>query len=77
MTSNLPHKRPNCDDIIQRRKKWAMKVKELQINDELEKIIDSKRRENELTIYSLFKSEMISDKVIRSKYRHRHECVTT
>jgi len=67
MTQMLPQKRPNCEEILERKKKWALNEKEFEINDEFEKIIDSKGRENELTIYSMLRSKMISDKAIKSK----------
>ncbi len=75
MTQTLPHKRPNCEEILERKNKWALNEKEFEINDELEKIIDSKQSENELTIYSLLRSKMISDKTIKSKSERVHNCV--
>ncbi len=71
----LPHKRPNCEKILERKKKWALNEKQFQINDELEKIIDSKESENDLEIYSLLRSKMISDKAIKSKSKRVHNCV--
>ena len=55
MTSNLPHKRPNCEEILNRKNKWALNEQQLVINDELKDIIDSKERESESTIYSLLR----------------------
>jgi hypothetical protein len=67
MTQMLPQQRPKCEEILKRKKKWALNEEEFEINDELEKIIDSKGSENDLTIYSMLKSKMISDKEIKSK----------
>jgi hypothetical protein len=75
MSSNFPHERPNCEEILENKKKWALNEKEFEINDELEKIIDSKESENELTIYSMLRSKMISDKAIKSKSKRVHNCV--
>jgi hypothetical protein len=75
MTCNFPHKRPNCEDILKGKEKWVLNVKQFEINDELEKIIDSKRMENVLTIYSMLRSKMISDKAIKSKSKRVHNCV--
>ncbi len=67
MTQMLPQQRPKCEEILKRKKKWALNEEEFEINDELEKIIDSKGSENDLTIYSMLKPKMISDKEIKSK----------
>jgi hypothetical protein len=74
MTCDLPLTRPNCEEILEGKKKWALNVKQFEIN-ELEKIIDSKRSENMLTIYSLLRRIMISDKAIKSKSKRVHNCV--
>ncbi len=55
MTSNFPHNRRNCEEILEGRNTWSLN-KELEINDQLENIIASKEHENELTIYSMLKS---------------------
>ncbi len=62
MTSNLPHKRPNCEEILERKNSWALNEEEFEINDELEKIINSQGSESELTIYCLLRSKLNSDK---------------
>ncbi len=55
MTSNLPHKRPNCEEILEIKNSWALIKQELEISDELEDIIASKERENEFAIYSMLR----------------------
>ncbi len=75
MAARLPQKRPDCDDILEKKNSWALNEREFEINDELEKIIDSKESENELTIYLFLRSKMISDKAIKSKYKRIHNCV--
>jgi hypothetical protein len=57
MTSNLAKTRPNCEEILERKKSWALNKEELKINDELENVIASKEHENEFTIYSILRSE--------------------
>ncbi len=54
---SLPEKRPNCEEIIERKDWWALN-KELEISDELEDIIASKEHENEFTIYWILRSEI-------------------
>ncbi len=61
MTSNLAHERPNCEEILNKKDLWTLNEEEFEISDELKKIIYSKVRENELTIYSMLRSKMISD----------------
>jgi serine/threonine protein kinase len=68
MHSDFPHKRPNCEDILERKNSWALNKQELKINDELENIIASKERENELTIYSILRFE---DSFIRNGYYNK------
>jgi hypothetical protein len=55
MTARLPHKRPDCEDILERKNSWALNKEELEISDELEDIIASKGRGNESTIYSILR----------------------
>jgi hypothetical protein len=73
--SAVSHERPNCEEILKQRNLWALNGEEFEINDELKKIIDSKGSENELTIYSMLRPKMISDKAIKSKSKRLHNCV--
>jgi hypothetical protein len=34
----LPRKRPNCEEILEKKDLWALDEKELEINDEVEEI---------------------------------------
>jgi hypothetical protein len=61
MTARLPHKRPNCEEILERKNSWALIKEQLQINNELIDIINSKERENEFTIYSLLRNKLNSN----------------
>ncbi len=58
MTQRFPHKRPDCEKILERKNLWALNKYELQISDQLENMIASKERENKLTIYSILRSEI-------------------
>jgi hypothetical protein len=58
MTARLLNKRPECEEILEKKNSWALNKDELEISDELENIIASKERENELTIYLLLRSEI-------------------
>jgi hypothetical protein len=64
--SAVSHKRSNCEEILKKRNLWVLNGSEFEINDELKKIIDSKESESELTIYSMLRPKMISDKAIKS-----------
>ena len=33
MTSNLPHKRPKCEEILERKNWWALNEEEFEINE--------------------------------------------
>ncbi len=57
MTIRLPFKRPNCEEILNRKSLWTLNEEELEISDELKNIIASKECENEL-IYSMRRSEI-------------------
>ncbi len=61
MHSDFPHKRPNCEEILERKNSWALNKEEFEINDELEKMIGSKGNEYELTIYSLLSLKLKCD----------------
>ncbi len=46
MTARLPHKRLDCEEILERMNSWALNKEELEINNELKNIIASKESEN-------------------------------
>jgi hypothetical protein len=56
MLRPMPRRRPNCEQILERKNSWALN-EELEINDELQNIIASKEYENEFTIYSILRSK--------------------
>ncbi len=62
MTKESETRRPDCEDILKKKDLWALKEEKFKIDDEFEKIIDSKESENELTIYSLLRLKLNSDK---------------
>ncbi len=67
MTARLPHKRPNCEEILERKNSWALIKEQFEINNELKDIINSKERENEFTIYSLLRNKLNSNDIRVSK----------
>jgi hypothetical protein len=44
MLRDVSHKRPICEEILKKKDLWALNEEEFEINDELEKIIDSKKK---------------------------------
>ena len=46
-----------AEEILEKKNLWALNKEELEINDELQNIIASKERLNELTIYSMLRCE--------------------
>jgi hypothetical protein len=40
--NHLPQRRPNCEEILEKKDLWAQNEEKFETNDELEKIIDSK-----------------------------------
>jgi serine/threonine protein kinase len=67
MITDLPEKRPNCEEILEKRDLWALN-KELEINDEFENIITSKEHENKFLIYSILRFE---DSYVRNGYYNK------
>jgi hypothetical protein len=67
MTARLLNKRPNCEEILDKKNSWALNKEELEISDELEDIIASKERENEFTIYLILRSEIKIESQLESK----------
>ncbi len=55
MSRPLPHKRPNCAEILLRRHLWAMFENEIEINNDLKIIIESLNCGEKFSIYSLLK----------------------
>ncbi len=54
MLKPLPRKRPNCEEILEKKNLWALKEKEFEINDELRKEINSKlNNQNEFVFHML------------------------
>jgi hypothetical protein len=62
LCNHLPRRRPNCEEILEKKHLWSLNEEDFEINDELEKIIDSQGSENELTIYCLLRLELNSDR---------------
>ncbi len=62
MCNHLPQRRPNCEEILEKKDLWAQNEENFETNDELEKIIDSKWNGNELTIYCLLRLGLNCDK---------------
>jgi hypothetical protein len=60
MHSDSPHERPNCEDILEGKSSWALNEDEFQVSDKLQKIIGSKQRKTELTIYSMLRLKINS-----------------
>jgi len=58
MTRFVPNKRPNCEQILERKKQWALNEEEFEIDDELKKeLIPKLVGENQL-IFSILKSKL-------------------
>ncbi len=69
MCSDFPYKRPNCEEVLKKKQKWALNEREFEINDELKNMIASEKAETEFTIYLLLRSKLNSDKVIETNLR--------
>jgi uracil phosphoribosyltransferase len=68
MTEDLQHIRPDCGEMLIKKNSWALNEEEFEINDEMKNIIYAKIRENELTIYSMLRSEI---NLIESESEHK------
>ncbi len=67
MTRYLPYQRPNCQQILKTKKKWALNRKHFKINYEMLNNIITRERENKSIIYLLLRSEFNLFKAIESK----------
>ncbi len=58
MLHPLPQRRPNCEEILQRKTQWALNEEEFEVDDELKKeLIPKLVGENQL-IFSILKSKL-------------------
>ncbi len=55
MTARLPHKRPDCEDILDRKNSWALNENEFEINDELKKELIPKLVDKNQIVFSILK----------------------
>jgi hypothetical protein len=55
MTRALPRKRPNCEEILEKKDLWALNKEEFEINDEE---IISKLDDKTQSIFLFFKSKL-------------------
>jgi hypothetical protein len=60
MTATLPNKRPNCNQILDKKKSWALIEEEFKINDELKKELILKLDDENQIIFSLLKPKLKS-----------------
>jgi hypothetical protein len=58
MTSNLPHKRPKCKEIMEKKDLWALNEKEFEINDELKNELILKLNDKNQIVFSIIKSKL-------------------
>jgi serine/threonine protein kinase len=67
MTSRIPSKRPDCEEILMKRDLWATSEEEIELNNDLKYFIDSK--ESESTIYSMLKFIRLKDsKIVKNSF---------
>ncbi len=60
MIATLPNKRPNCNQILDKKKSWALIGEEFKINDELKKELIVKLDDENQIIFSLLKPKLKS-----------------
>jgi len=58
MTARLPHKRPDCEDILERKNSWALNENEFEINDGLKKELIPKLVDKNQIVFSILKSKL-------------------
>jgi hypothetical protein len=58
MLKDEPGERPTCEEILKIKDLWALKEEDFEFDKKVKKIIDSKFKENELTVYSMLKSKI-------------------
>ncbi len=57
MTSNLPHKRPDCEEILKNKDLWSLNEHEFEINDELKSVLILKLVEENQIVFHILKSK--------------------
>jgi hypothetical protein len=58
MLKPLPRKRPNCEQILEKKDLWTLNEKELEINDELRKEINSKLNNQNKFVFDILASTL-------------------
>ncbi len=58
MTQRFPHKRPNCEEILERKNTWALNEEEFEIDDELRQELILKMNDENQIVFSLLKSKL-------------------
>jgi hypothetical protein len=58
MIRGLPQKRPNCEQILERKKQWALNEEEFEIDEELKKELIPKLVGKNQLIFSILKSKL-------------------
>ncbi len=58
MHSDFPHKRPNCEEILERKNSWALNEEDLEIDEKLKRELIPKLVDENQIIFSLLKSKL-------------------
>ncbi len=58
MTARFPQKRPDCEDILNRKNSWVLNGEEFEINDELKKELIPKIVDENQIVFSILKSKL-------------------
>jgi hypothetical protein len=58
MHSDFQHKRPNCEQILNKKDLWALEEQEFQIDDEVKKELIRKFNDENQIVFSVLKSKL-------------------
>jgi hypothetical protein len=76
MLRPMPRRRPNCEQILERKNSWALNEKELEkeleINDELKRELFPKLDDENQIVFSILKSKLYEINDSKSKRVHNY-----
>ncbi len=58
MTRSLQKKRPNCEEILEKKNLWALNEEEFEVDDEMREEIITKVNDENQIVFSILKSKL-------------------
>jgi hypothetical protein len=58
MTRSIQNKRPNCEEILEKKNLWALNEEEFEVDDEMREEIITKVNDENQIVFSILKSKL-------------------